>query len=177
MCKILHTPIVELATNVCFLLHQLPRSWLKGQNYPSYRLGICDIACIIYIFCFNKVEIYLPIVTQGKTRSPSKLLKICFHFNIMNLLWPKRKFGHIVHYIEDVKMVAHFCKLQAIDNLYIQKIMIKILNANRLESNFHIEINEKFTICTMIDSHKVVCLPCYIRCANQHRHQHKIQEF
>jgi hypothetical protein len=48
-------------------------------------------------------------------------------------MWAKSKLGYNVDYVKNVKVIPHLCKLQAANNLYIQKIVIKIFNANKLE--------------------------------------------
>lgn len=130
------TFIVELTTHVYFLLHQVTRPWLKKKKNPSSQFEICDIPCIICIYvCFNKVGICVSIIVESKVESSYKILEDSFNSHIMVLIWARSKLGYNVDCVINIKATphAHLWKMQATNNLYIQKIKIKIFNANELK--------------------------------------------
>jgi hypothetical protein len=128
------TFIVELTTHVYFLLHQVTRPWFKKKKNPSSQFEICDIACIICIYiCFNKVGICVSIIVKRKVESSCKIFEDSFNNHIMVLIWARNKLGYNVDCVINIKATTHLCKMQATNNLYIQKIVIKIFNANELK--------------------------------------------
>jgi hypothetical protein len=65
--------------------------------------------------------------------SPCKMLEDSLNSHIMVLRWARSKLGYNIDCIRNVKATPHLSEMQATNNLYIQKIVIKIFDANELK--------------------------------------------